>query len=132
MCCCWPTTQSGPLRSSAVTWTLQSSSLQLELCSPPPIQCALPDGWFEPETNRSCWKAGHRCFLYPLKTLEEIIGTRRWASAQVIPLPHPSGISRCQPHYSPSVAPQQSWFHRQNRIQHYLAAKINILKLKIP
>jgi len=34
-------------------------------------------------------------FYAPLKTLEEIIGSQmRNASAYVIPLPHPSGISR--------------------------------------
>jgi uracil-DNA glycosylase len=34
-------------------------------------------------------------FYEPSKTLEEIIGTQMgYASAQVIPLPHPSGISR--------------------------------------
>ncbi|MBS3750610.1 MAG: hypothetical protein KGY39_03785 [Anaerolineales bacterium] len=74
---------------------LHPTSEQLELCSPHlssvlslmtglNLKLVIPVG-----------RLAVDAFYAPSKTLDEIIGTQMgYASAQVIPLPHPSGISR--------------------------------------
>lgn len=71
------------------------SSEQRELCSPHLSSVLSLMNGFNLELIIPVGRQAIDAFYAPSKTLEEIIGTQMgYASATVIPLPHPSGVSR--------------------------------------
>jgi uracil-DNA glycosylase len=73
----------------------QPGSEQLDLCSPNPSSVFSRMTGLNLKLIILIGRLAIDTFYAPSKTSEEIIGTQmRYASVKVIPLPHPSGISR--------------------------------------